>query len=58
MTALPVRKSTYEWLFRYKLYHLPLWVVYHYLWWALGIGSAWEAAHSIFFSVYSFKFIF
>ena len=58
MTTLPTERSTYQWFFRYKLYHLPLWMVYHYLWWALGIGSAWEAAHSILFSVYSFKFIF
>ena len=58
MTTSSVKKSAYEWLFRYKLYHLPFWMVYHYLWWALGIGSAWEAASSIFFSVYSFKFIF
>ncbi len=50
--------SKYNWLFKYKLYHLPFWMVYHYLWWALGIGSAWEAVNSIFFSVYSFKFIF
>mgnify|MGYP001791377804 CR=1 FL=1 len=48
----------YEWFFKYKLYHLPFWMLYHYLWWALGIGSIWEAANSIFFSVYSFKYIF
>lgn len=58
LIALPMRKSNYDWLFRYKLYHLPFWMVYHYLWWALGIGSAWEAVTSIFFSVYSFKFVF
>ena len=48
----------YHWLFQYKLYHLPFWMIYHYLWWSLGIGSAWEAANSIFFSIYSVKFIF
>ncbi|MEM6844961.1 MAG: histidine kinase [Bacteroidota bacterium] len=50
--------SRYEWVFRYKLYHLPFWMLYHYLWWALRMGSIWEAANSIFFSVYLFKFTF
>ena len=48
----------YNWLLRYKLYHLPFWMVYHYLWWVIAIGSPTEAASSILFSVYSFKFIF
>ncbi|MFM9839923.1 MAG: sensor histidine kinase [Cyclobacteriaceae bacterium] len=48
-------KSKYEWLFKYKLYHLPFWFVYHYSWWVLTIG-AWEATNNLFFSVYSIKF--
>ncbi|MEM9671930.1 MAG: histidine kinase [Bacteroidota bacterium] len=48
----------YEWFFKYKLYHLLFWMLYHYLWWALRIGNAWEAVNSIFFSVYSFKYVF
>jgi two-component system, LytTR family, sensor kinase len=50
-------KSKYEWLFKYKLYHLPFWFVYHYSWWVLTIG-AWEATNNLFFSVYSIKFSF
>ncbi len=33
-------------------------MLYHYLWWVVAIGSPTEAASSILFSVYSFKFIF
>jgi two-component system, LytTR family, sensor kinase len=50
-------KSKYEWLFKYKLYHLPFWFVHHYSWWVLTIG-AWEATNNLFFSVYSIKFSF
>ena len=55
-TTTPARPP--HWLFRYKLYHLPFWMLYHYLWWVVAIGSPTEAASSILFSVYSFKFIF
>ncbi len=48
----------YNWLFRYKLYHLPFWFLYHYLWWTLTIGSPWQAMHNIFHSVYSIKYCF
>lgn len=55
---MPLTKSKYDWLFKYKLYHLPFWFAYHYLWWTLAIGSVWEVAHSIFFSLSSIKFAF
>ncbi len=48
----------YNWLFRYKLYHLPFWFLYHYLWWTLTIGSPSQAMHNIFHSVYSIKYCF
>lgn len=51
-------RSTYDWFFRYKLHHLPFWMLYHYLWWVVAIGSPIAAASSILFSAYSFKFIF
>lgn len=47
-----------SWVYRYKLYHIPFWCLYHYLWWSLHIGNVWEATYSIFFSIYSIKFIF
>ena len=45
-------------LYRYKAHHLLFWFVYHYTWWAIGIGSAKEAAYNIFFSPYNVKFLF
>ncbi|WP_378172517.1 sensor histidine kinase [Aquimarina sp. SS2-1] len=45
-------------LYRYKVHHLLFWFVYHYMWWAIGMGSAKEAAYNIFFSVYTTKFLF
>ena len=54
----PIRPKQFQWLFRYRLHHLPFWMLYHYLWWVVAIGSPLEAASSILFSVYSFKFIF
>jgi hypothetical protein len=50
--------AKYGWLFKYKLYHLPFWFAYHFLWWTLTIGSFWEVVNNIFFSPYSVKFLF
>lgn len=47
-----------NWLLRYKLYHIPFWMVYHYLWWVWSIGNPWEAVSTILFSSYSAKFVF
>lgn len=45
-------------LYRYKVHHLLFWFVYHYMWWAIGIGSVKEAAYNIFFPPYNVKFLF
>jgi len=42
--------SRQNWFIRYKLYHIPFWMVYSYLLWALTIGSLYEAAHEQYFS--------
>ncbi|MEM6633661.1 MAG: histidine kinase [Bacteroidota bacterium] len=47
-----------SWLYRYKLYHIPFWFVYHYVWWSISSGSPLKAADNIFFSPYTFKFLF
>jgi sensor histidine kinase YesM len=57
-SALPVRESKYEWLFKYKIYHLPFWFAYHCLWWTLTIGSITDVFNHILFSPYSIKFLF
>lgn len=36
-----------HWLVKYKLYHLPFWLVYHYGWWAVYTNSIWEPAQII-----------
>lgn len=45
-------------IFKYKLYHLPFWFLYNYLWWAISIDGPVEAARAIFFSPFSVKFSF
>ncbi len=46
-----------NWLFKYKLYHIPFWMLYNYLLWSLAIDSPYNAMHTIFFSVYVTKFL-
>ncbi len=48
----------HHWFFRYKLYHLPFWFVYHTLWWVITIGSITEVVNNIFNSAYAVKFLF
>ncbi|MEL6863715.1 MAG: histidine kinase, partial [Bacteroidota bacterium] len=50
--------KTYQWLFKYKLYHLPFWALYHFLWWSLYSGDPMGVANDIFFSLLSIKFLF
>jgi two-component system LytT family sensor kinase len=47
-----------NWLFRYKLYHIPLWFVYHYLWWVVAMGNPYKAASSLVFFPMTIKFSF
>lgn len=53
-----VQRPSYDWLFRYKLYHLPFWFVYHYAWWSLTLFSVQKVANSILYTPYSIKFFF
>lgn len=46
-----------HWFIRYKLYHIPFWLIYHFCWWATTLGSPAKAAASV-FSVYVIKFLF
>lgn len=50
--------SKYNWFFKYKLYHLPFWFVYHYLWWAFNTGTVFEPITIIFSSLSAVKFFF
>lgn len=47
-----------NWFFKYKLYHIPFWCAYQYLWWVIAIGNPVKAASSILFTAMSVKFLF
>ncbi|WDF80455.1 histidine kinase [Mucilaginibacter sp. KACC 22773] len=55
---MPQIQSKQNWLIRYKLYHLPFWFLYNYLWWVFSQGDPIGVARSIFFSPYTVKFSF
>jgi two-component system LytT family sensor kinase len=47
-----------NWFIKYKFYHIPFWMLYNYLFWALAIDSPYWAAREMFFSVYFAKSFF
>lgn len=51
---LPFRSFNFQWVVKYKLYHLPFWFAYHYVFWVMATGSI----KSLFSSPYAFKFAF
>jgi len=56
MKVLSHNKSIWHWVIKYKLYHIPFWVAYHCMWWAIAVGSVSEVANNILiFSPYSIK---
>jgi len=55
---MPNMTNTQNWFIRYKLYHIPFWVLYNYLLWSVETGSLYEAAHEMFFSVFFIKSFF
>lgn len=56
----PLAESGYKqhWFFRYKLYQIPFWCGYQYLWWVIAMGNPVKAAHSILFTSFFIKFLF
>ena len=58
MAALPVHRSDQHWLIKYRLYHIPFWFSYHYLFWTITIGNPIKAANTMFNSPYTVKFLF
>ncbi|HMH20673.1 MAG TPA: histidine kinase [Puia sp.] len=47
-----------SWLVRYKLYHIPFWFFYNYIWWTVAIGNPLKAAIAIVSSPFAIKFLF
>lgn len=50
--------NNYGWFFKYKIYHIPFWLVYHVVWWWITIGSLSDVFYSIFALDYTSKFLF
>ncbi len=53
-TASPARA---HWFFRYKLYHIPFWIFYHYIWWVVALGNPVKVVEAL-FTTAVFKFLF
>ncbi|OOQ61186.1 sensor histidine kinase [Mucilaginibacter pedocola] len=47
-----------HWFFKYKLYHIPFWCLYHYVWWTVAFGNPFKAAANIVLLPYGLKYIF
>ena len=49
--------SLRNWFYKYKLYHIPFWFMYHLTWWSIMIGNPFAAASNM-FSPYGVKTLF
>lgn len=47
-----------NWFFKYKIYHLPFWFLYHYLWWVVAMGNPLKAASSLVVLPFAIKYSF
>jgi sensor histidine kinase YesM len=56
LTSLPQR--TGNWFTRYKLYHIPFWLLYHYLWWTVTVGDPLVVLTTMMSSIYVVKYLF
>jgi sensor histidine kinase YesM len=46
-----------HWFFRYKLYHIPFWIGYHYVWWVVALGNPVKVVEAL-FTTSVIKFLF
>ena len=46
-----------NWFYKYKLYHIPFWVAYHFTWWSITIGNPFAVAGNL-ISPYGIKTLF
>lgn len=58
MNGLISGKSNQHWFFKYKLYHIPFWLGYHYLWWVISLGSPAKVNSTIIILPFAIKFSF
>jgi len=50
--------DTRSWVIRYKLYHLPFWVVYNYFSWSVTVGNPIKAANDLLYLPFTVKSLF
>jgi two-component system LytT family sensor kinase len=58
MNVLSIHQPEKNWFFRYKLYHLPFWFLYHYLWWVVTLGNPVKVFQTIVILPYALKYSF
>ncbi len=58
MSGLTYGKGNLSWVFKYKLYHIPFWLGYHYLWWVVSLGSPAKVNSTIIIFPFAVKFSF
>jgi two-component system LytT family sensor kinase len=51
-----LNRSANHWFFKYKLYHLPFWFLYHWMWWTLVDGDPVKVIRDMLSSPYILKF--
>lgn len=47
-----------HWFFRYKLYHIPFWMLYHYIWWVVALGNPFKVFEALMHTPSAIKFLF
>jgi two-component system, LytTR family, sensor kinase len=45
-------------IIKYRLYHIPFWLLYNYLLWVIAIGNPLKAAHDILLTPFGIKYLF
>lgn len=52
----PSNQVKQPWFFHYKLYHIPFWLLYQYLWWVVALGNPVKAFSSLLILPYTIKY--
>ncbi len=58
MKIATYKKEGQNWIARYKLYQLPFWWLYNYIWWIVAVGDPVVVMKNMLFTPYSIKFSF
>jgi two-component system LytT family sensor kinase len=58
MKSLWTEGLSEHWFFKYRIYHIPFWCLYHYLWLTVAFGNPLTAIANIIVLPYSIKYLF